>query len=239
MILAAIVIARNPSRYGFEFETEEPTPYDEITLVRPVDLRRIAEWAETTIDVIQSLNPELRRWTTPIRAEEYELKVPAGTADQVKARLQEAPPVDLVSLKWYTVKRGETMQIVARKIGVRRADLAEANYLGPNARLSAGQKLIVPREAPKLTSVRTDPDTPDAESPSGQSEQVPVADSSESSDRVKVIYRVKQGDTLASIAKLFKTTVGSLKTWNRIPGSYIAAGDRLIVYARAEDRDVS
>src|SRR5215510_11473031 len=129
MILAAIVIARNPSRYGFEFETEEPTPYDEITLVQPVDLRRVAEWAETTIDVIQSLNPELRRWTTPIRDEEYELKVPAGTADQVKARLLEAPSVALVSLKWYTVKRGETMQIVARKLGVRRADLAEANYL--------------------------------------------------------------------------------------------------------------
>ena len=79
MILAAIVIARNPSRHGFEFETEEPTPCDEIMLVRPVDLRRVAEWAETTIDVIQSLNPELRRWTTPIRDEEYEVKVPAGT----------------------------------------------------------------------------------------------------------------------------------------------------------------
>jgi peptidoglycan lytic transglycosylase D len=239
MILAAIVIARNPSRYGFEFETEEPTPYDEITLVRPVDLRRVAEWAETTIDVIQTLNPELRRWTTPIRDEEYDLKVPAGTGDQIKARLQEAPPVDLVSLKWYTVKRGETMQIVARKLGVRRADLAEANYLSLTARLSTGQKLIVPREAPKLTSVRTDQAIPDAESQPIQSEAVPVADSVEGPDRVKVVYRVRQGDTLASIAKLFKTTVASLKTWNRIPGSYIAAGDRLIVYARAADRDLS
>ena len=33
----------------------------------PVDLRRIAEWADTTIDEIQALNPELRRWTTPVR----------------------------------------------------------------------------------------------------------------------------------------------------------------------------
>ena len=55
------------------------------------------------------------------------------------------------------MKRGETMQIVARKLGVRRADLAEANYLSLTARLSAGQKLIVPREAPKLTSVHTRP----------------------------------------------------------------------------------
>lgn len=66
-----------------------------------------------------------------------------------------------------------------------------------------------------------------------------MADTADGSDRVKVIYRVKQGDTLASIAKLFKTTVASLRTWNRIGGSYIAAGDRLIVYARATDRDLS
>ena len=167
------------------------------------------------------------------------MKVPAGTADQLKERLLEAPPGDLVSLKWYTVKRGETMQIVARKLGVRRADLAEANYLSLTAQLSTGQKLIVPREAPKLTSVRTDQAIPDAESQPIQSEAVPVADGPEGSDRVKVIYRVKQGDTLGSIAKLFKTTVASIRTWNRIPGSYIAAGDRLIVYARSADRDLS
>lgn len=87
--------------------------------------------------------------------------------------------------------------------------------------------------------LRTDQAVPDAESQPIQSEAVPVADSVEGADRVKVIYRVKQGDTLASIAKLFKTTVVSLKTWNRIPGSSIAAGDRLIVYARAADRDLS
>ena len=38
-----------------------------------------------------------------------------------------------------------------------------------------------------------------------------MADGLEGSDRVKVVYRVKQGDTLASIAKLFKTTVSSLQ----------------------------
>jgi membrane-bound lytic murein transglycosylase D len=66
MILAAIVIARNPAQYGFEFETEEPHQCETVTLDQPVDLRRIAEWADTTIADIQTLNHELRRWTTPI-----------------------------------------------------------------------------------------------------------------------------------------------------------------------------
>ena len=51
------------------------------------------------------------------------------------------------------------------------------------------------------------------------------------SDRIKVVYEVKQGDTLASIARVFKTTVASLQTWNRIAGTTIRTGDKLTVYA--------
>jgi LysM repeat protein len=55
--------------------------------------------------------------------------------------------------------------------------------------------------------------------------------SSAGPNRIKVIYAVKKGDTLASIARLFKTTVASLRTWNpRLPGDRIAAGQRLTVY---------
>src|SRR5438045_2226612 len=148
MILAAIVIARNPAQYGFDVKPEQSVPCDRITLPRPVDLRRVAEWADTTIDEIQALNPELRRWTTPVKDDEYELKVPPGTADQILAQLDDAPPIDLASLKWYTVKRGETLPAIARKLHVSSADLAEANYVTTKSRVAAGQKLMVPHEAP-------------------------------------------------------------------------------------------
>ncbi len=144
MILAAIVIARNPIQYGFDFETETAAEFDKVLLPRPVDLRRVAEWAGTTIDEIQSLNPELRRWTTPVRDTKYELKVPSGTADVVRERIAGAATTDLASLKFYTVKRGDTLPLIARKLSVAKADLAEANYLSPTAHVSAGQKLMVP-----------------------------------------------------------------------------------------------
>jgi LysM repeat protein len=50
------------------------------------------------------------------------------------------------------------------------------------------------------------------------------------SDRVKVMYRVKRGDTLASVAHAFKTTVASLKMWNKLPGNRVSVGARLTVY---------
>ena len=59
----------------------------------------------------------------------YEIKVPAGTAAAFSTRLAAASPDELASLKWYTVRRGESIATIARKLSVSRADLAEANQL--------------------------------------------------------------------------------------------------------------
>ena len=208
--------------------------YETVTLPRPVDLRRVAEWADTTIDVIQALNPELRRWTTPVKDEQYPLKVPAGTAEGVARRLEEASTPDLASLKWYTVKRGETLPVIARKLRVSKTDLAEANFLRATARVNAGQRLMVPHESTVLLAARTERPVPAAESRAIVAGPTLLAQAPANSNRVKVIYEVRQGDTLADIASHFKTTVASLKTWNpRLLGNRLQAGARLTVYRLA------
>ena len=54
------------------------------------------------------------------------------------------------------------------------------------------------------------------------------------SNRVKVSYQVQQGDTLSSIARLYKTTVAAIRTWNpRIPTDLLSAGQKLTVYQLA------
>jgi membrane-bound lytic murein transglycosylase D len=230
MILAAIVIARNPTQYGFDFDTESPAAFDKVTLARPVDLRRVAEWTGTSIDAIQSLNPELRRWTTPVRDSQYELKVPEGTAVAVRARLDEAVSADLASLKFYVVKRGDTLPLVAKKLHVGKQDLAEANYLPATARLTAGQKLMVPHEATVLMAAQTERSVPATESRRTVATAGQLADPTES-NRVKAVYQVKRGDTLASIAEYFRTSVASIRTWNpRLPGTTITPGQHLTVY---------
>ena len=234
MILAAIVIARNPSQYGFDFEAEKPLAFDAVTVARPVDLRRVAEWTDSSIDEIQALNPELRRWTTPAKDTHYLLKVPAGTAEIVSARLVDAPAADLALLKYYTVKRGDTLPLIARKLHVSKADLAEANDLKVTARVSAGQRLVVPSEAGVLMAARTDRSVPATEARSTVAHAGQLAEPAANSNRVKASYAVKRGDTLASVARLYKTTVASIKTWNpRLPGTRLAAGQRLTVYRLA------
>ena len=240
MILAAIVIARNPAQYGFSFETGTPALYDKITLTRPVDLRRIAEWAGTTIDEIQALNPALRRWTTPLKDAQYELRVPSGTAEQVQARMADAPAAGLASLKWYTVKSGETLPAIARKLSVSKADLADANYMPATARVAAGQKLIVPHEATVLMAARTERTVPVAEAHAAVGQSTQLARAAAMSNRVKATYKVQRGDTLASVARLFKTTVSAIRTWNpRVPTAHLKAGDQLTVYTTHAARSTS
>jgi membrane-bound lytic murein transglycosylase D len=234
MILAAIIIAKNPAQYGFEFEAEPVHNYETVELKRPVDLRRVAEWSDTTIDEIQTLNPELRRWTTPVRDNSYTLKVPTGAARLVRAKLKEASSVELASLNWYVVKKGDTITSVSRKLRVSRTDLAEANYLRTTARVAPGQKLMVPREATALMAAQADRPVPAADSRPLTKDRVVAAVDSSSRERVKLSYQIKRGDTLASIARLFSTSISSIKTWNRLADTQIRAGERLTIYtARA------
>ena len=156
LILAAIIVAKNPAQYGFDIVALDPIAYDKVTLPRAMDLRRVAEWTGASIDDIQALNPELRRWTTPVRNKEFALKVPVGTGDRLEARMAGASPADLNALKWYTVRGGESLTTIARKLKVSRVDLAEANGLSIKSRVRAGQELIIPRAPATLLAARTE-----------------------------------------------------------------------------------
>jgi membrane-bound lytic murein transglycosylase D len=210
----------------------EAPRYEKVMLPKAIDLRRVAEWAGIPVQDIQDLNPELRRWTTPVRMDEYELKVPEGTGDEIMARLTEATPDDFAALNYLTVKKGETLTTIARKLKVSKTDLAEANYLKTTARLSPGQQLIIPRAPTLLLATHTDNPAPPTEN-----RRVDAVDASnivtpkaEKPAQGPIVHRVKRGETLFSIAQLYRTTVASLKQWNRMKGSAIKAGQRLTIF---------
>jgi membrane-bound lytic murein transglycosylase D len=233
MVLAAMVIGRHPAQYGFQVSPQPLPAVDAVTLSKPVDLRRIAEWTGTTIDEIQDLNPELTRWTTPVREDDYTLKVPAGSGDLVRVRILESGEQDLASLQWYSVRKGETLTSIARKLKVSRTDLAQANDLRTSSRLSVGQQLIVPVAATALMAARTEREAPLLEAKANEIAPALSARTATAGNRIKTTYQVRRGDTLYRIARLFETTVQSVKRWNGLSGDDIKAGDRLTVYKLA------
>ena len=234
LILAAIVVAKNPAQYGFNVLPGEPITYEKVAVPRAIDLRRVAEWTGQSIDDVQALNPELRRWTTPLAAKNYEIKVPAGTAATFATRLASASPDELATLKYYTVRRGESIATIARKLSVSRADLAEANQLSVATRLRAGQDLVIPRAPNGLVASTARPAAPDTVASRSISGAATVSPSRRPAApaTATVTYKVKRGDTLSSIARLFDTSVDKIRSVNRLAGNHIAPGDQLKIVAQ-------
>lgn len=221
MILAAIIIAKNPAQYGFEVTPDPPVPTEAVTLPAAVDLRRVAEWAGVDVDEIQHLNPELRRWTTPIRQGDYTLRVPEGTAALVEDGLSQSAPSQLNALQWHTVRKGETLTTIARKLRVNRVDLAEANYLKTTSRVRVGQRLVVPRMPTAALLARAA--SVDGATPAAWAALV------ETEDAAAATYQVRAGDTLYAIARRHGTTVDQLKAWNNLTSSALRIGVELVV----------
>jgi membrane-bound lytic murein transglycosylase D len=235
-ILAAILIARNPAAYGLTIAPPGLPLAERIIVPGALDLRRIAEWASVPLELLQDLNPELRRWTTPLGTTDYELKVPDGSAELVRARLAEGMPEEhgLLPFDYYTVKKGDSLQSIAKKLKVNRTDLAEANNLSTKAKVSIGQQLIVPRAPVYVSIAQLDAVAAASEDAEPSVDYVARAAFTEPLDRdpsvpVTRVHRVKAGETLLSISQLYDTDVDSLREWNNLRGNTIKVGQRLTV----------
>jgi len=211
MIMAAILIARNPQLYGLEVGAVAPLAFERVMVPGAIDLKIVAEWSGVTVDQLRGLNPELRRTTTPAGA--HELKVPVGTATTIQRELASADAL-LVHFAFHTVKRGETLAAIARRYHVSVAELRSANDLTSRSVLRVSQELMIPqRSAQALPTAIT-------RTASTSRPAVPSAPTT---------YRVQRGDTLYGIARRFDTSVDAIKRLNRLRTNTINIGDRLTV----------
>jgi membrane-bound lytic murein transglycosylase D len=217
MIHAAIVLAKAPEKYGFEITPEPALTYETVAVKEATDLRLVAECMGTGVWAVQQLNPELRRLATPNRS--FPLKVPTGRAEGVQKCLDEIPASKRVTFRTHTVARGQTLSSVARMYGAKVADVASANDLGSGKRLAKGTELIIP--VARTAAVKP-PATTRAPQTASASE-IPAPP-------VRIEHLVKSGDTLATIASRYGTTIRQLMAWNKLRGTRLAAGLTLTIY---------
>ncbi len=78
-MIAAIIIAKSPQKYGFKnIPYQPPLKYDLVKVTEPTHLGAAAIATGTSVEEVQALNPELLRGTTPPSYSAYLLKVPPG-----------------------------------------------------------------------------------------------------------------------------------------------------------------
>lgn len=216
LILATIVIAKNPEAYGFTPSTETPREYDVVRLDHAVDLETAAKSAGTTVDEMKRLNPQLRRWVTPLDREDYPLRVPKGSAEVFRTALAQIPEDERVRFGTHVVQRGDTLSRIAHRYGTSIDALTAANGIRRRTIIHPGQVLTVPVPPGALAQ--------DAERYFGSGRDTVSIDGRE-------VYVVRRGDTLGAIASSFRMGLGALRRLNDIPesSSRIYPGQKLVV----------
>ena len=141
--LAATLIAKDPSRYGFLISPQPPVEYEEVVLTRPIPLRVAAKAAGVSYEDLKSLNPELRKDLTPPYPS-YRLKVPVGSKDLLLSHLATYPGWKHVQATRYQIRRGETLLRIATRHHTSLSAILEANALDKSYRPKPGEWLLIP-----------------------------------------------------------------------------------------------
>lgn len=207
-ILAVILIAKNPEKYGFRgIRPEPPMSFEHVPVLSATSLRLIAEATDTSVDQIEALNPELRRDTTP-RGDNYLLRVPAGKAKQLASLLKRIPVERRDAVRVVSIVPGEELQSVSNRTGVSVATLQTMNA---GVDLKATNKLVVPNSSVRLTNWRRATSATDAQA---------------SPSLTKI--RARKGDTIARIAASRKLSADEVARLNGIgPNVQLQAGQEI------------
>jgi membrane-bound lytic murein transglycosylase D len=147
LIMASIILARNPEKYGLPTELDRPLVFDRVSISKPTDLKAAAALMGLATAQLKELNPALRGLTTPPGYPDFELKVPAGTPQEIIGKLAALPAAKVRAQPDYTaryrVRPGDTLNRIASRLGVTVAALQSANKVQPSS-LKAGMWLTVP-----------------------------------------------------------------------------------------------
>lgn len=215
IILAIIIIAKDPVKYGFgDITADPPLQYDTVSVNEALDLRLIAEITNTPYEIIEQLNPELKRGITPADME-YNLRLPPGTDKQFITLLARIPKDRRDSWRVVRVDEGETLASLAAQHGLGVEQLASVNALTADSVLQTGTPLVLPLEVAR-TPLR------------GRVEDVGVQIARRSSRRMMIT--VRSGDTLTRIAARYGVSARDLARLNKLSAkSRLRSGQRLLL----------
>ncbi|MCJ7508648.1 MAG: LysM peptidoglycan-binding domain-containing protein [candidate division Zixibacteria bacterium] len=216
LFMAATIIAKNPSKYGFgDVKLEDPIQYDVVRVNNSVDLKVVAQLLDVPVQAIRDLNPEILRDVTPPNLGDYLLRIPAGTKTSFENGVTGLSFASRTTWIEHKVQPGETVSSIAKKYKTSPFAIIDANRLGKKYKIIAGSYLRVPTTYREKVLDKADVDIAKKESKHTQSDDI-------------FIYIVKKGDTLLKIAKAFGVTTTKLVRINNLKDeSYIFTGQRL------------
>jgi membrane-bound lytic murein transglycosylase D len=152
IIVAAAIMAKNPSQYGLsDIPVDPPIRSDTVTTDSSINLRLVADLVETTTEEIQELNPSLLQLSTP-NDFSFDLHLPPGTAPLFQQRLAMVPEEHRDAWRFHIATQDDTLSSIALAFHVTTRELAAANGMQADDSVHASQALLIPVPPPPVTS---------------------------------------------------------------------------------------
>jgi len=141
IILAMTIMSKNAPEYGLDgIVPDAPLEYDTVVTTAPTNLALISDLADAPVSELVQLNPALLRSVAP---ENFEIRVPKGSGEQISAGLKIVPEGLLAASRIHRVEAGQTLADIARLYNSSANQIALANNLKGNDP-AEGDRLVVP-----------------------------------------------------------------------------------------------
>ncbi len=219
-LIALAKIFDDPKAYGIDLPPLKDEPYFEVVDTgSQLDLAQAAELAGVDIDEIYLLNPSYNRWATNPDGP-HRLLVPKQQAEAFQTALAEFPSEQRVSWQNYKVRKGDSLNTIARKFSTTPSVIQQVNKLNSDL-IRIGQQLLIPSSTKGS----------DAYALSQAQRLERTQDRKRSGNKVR--YTVRRGDTFWDIAREHRVSVREVAAWNGMaPGDPLIPGKELVIWSK-------
>jgi len=220
-LIAAIIIAKNPKKYGFDnIVYESPLDYETLRVGPGLSLDAVALLSGSSSKEIKSLNRELTTGRTPLNKKHYDVQLPVGTKAIASANLPRLHRVATTGYGTHIIKKGDTISAICRRYNINKTTLLKINNLR-SSKLIAGKHLRIPQGKVRYRLL-------------GEGEEARLASSE------LILHKIRPGETISKIADKYNVPSDLIVTWNGLKSVHkIRAGQQLALYIEEAGESVA
>lgn len=224
-------IVTDPEKFGLNLHAIPNRPYFAyVRTPKQIDAKLAAQLAEISDEEFTSLNPSYNRPVITATGEKHQLLLPIWAAERFAENLSNYDK-PLTNWQTYHAKRGERMDNIASKFGIKVSQLRDVNGLSAAKKLRRSQAMLVPANHPEE---KTSDDAKTIYTADMSDNSISEPDESSSPTGRVISHKVKKGETLLGLANRYGSSTKALMRVNQLKSSRLKIGQIL----KIEDADI-